>query len=92
MLYEQARELVLERDEFECQECGSPGTDPHHILGRVGNYRTDPKYIILLCHECHLAAHNNLMESRARHLMYLQNTYGYKYPKSVRWRFEGIDK
>lgn len=65
---EVTRPAIEERAGGMCEDCGAVGSTPHHINGRAGKLLNDETQIIFLCHPCHMKAHENLKESRPRHL------------------------
>jgi len=59
--YKNLRLSVLERDNWQCQECGvMKNLEVHHITprGRLGDDRDDN--LITLCSECHGMRHRGL--------------------------------
>lgn len=78
------RSQVLERDDYQCQDCGAPATDVHHIVGRSRDPRTnDPRNLISLCRWCHelrdKGAGAHTTAARIRHLGMLRERHGYEY-------------
>ena len=79
---------VVARDEWRCIDCGESSDTVHHIISR-GRYKKTPELVwrpenlVVLCERCHLGgpgrngAHNPV--SRAKHMRYLQKTFGYQY-------------
>ena len=58
--YRQFREIVMERDGYECQICGSTeNLEVHHIkaFALYPELRTEPSNGITLCHMCHRKIH-----------------------------------
>ena len=46
-----------------CEKCGGPGHNAHHIIGRTNHtLRWDLRNGCLLCFKCHFAAHNNPLD------------------------------
>lgn len=69
-----AYELIAERDNYECQLCGRPASDVHHILFRSHGGSDDSRNLICLCRKCHDLAHSDekvyrvkLFKLNARH-------------------------
>lgn len=64
------RRLVLERDDWLCQDCGSRceggEADVHHLIPRSSEGRDDPSNLITLCDGCHAARHPNLQVGLSR--------------------------
>lgn len=62
-----SRGLALIRDGYLCARCGKPAEEVHHIVPLSPSNIGDPKVtlcldnLICLCHECHVAAHNDAM-------------------------------
>jgi 5-methylcytosine-specific restriction endonuclease McrA len=58
------RQEALKRDEFDCQHCGSPATEIHHItytdLGNELTYQ-----LLSLCASCHTRLHKKRDDDRA---------------------------
>lgn len=56
----QTRERIKERDNGECQQCGAPGTQIHHVKPR-GSGQGKGVYTngLLLCTRCHQHCHDN---------------------------------
>lgn len=54
-----AYEIVAERDDWQCQLCGRPASDVHHILFRSHGGSDDPRNLICLCRKCHKSAHDD---------------------------------
>lgn len=57
-----ARKRVRERDNNQCQYCGRPGEQLHHIIFRSHaspRWVHDERNLVLLCRECHDRAHNH---------------------------------
>lgn len=49
---------IYERDWYRCRACGSgQNLQIHHILYRSHGGTDDPDNLVLLCRECHQAAH-----------------------------------
>lgn len=55
---ELTRPAVIKRDQGKCVKCGNPGTDVHHIWGRVGRLYLAVWASCLLCRECHSNIHD----------------------------------
>ena len=61
--WEKVREYVLLRDHHECQVCGAPAEEVHHIKhlnpDNIGdaNITMNPDNLISLCRECHFEKH-----------------------------------
>ena len=48
------------RGKVQCEACGKPGNNPHHVIGRSNhNLRWDLRNGCLLCPACHFEVHNN---------------------------------
>jgi 5-methylcytosine-specific restriction endonuclease McrA len=57
-LYARLRRLILERDGWRCQECGSSkNLDVHHIRRRSALGDDAETNLITLCRECHQILH-----------------------------------
>jgi len=75
-------DAVVLRDRGICQDCGSPGMEVHHIVGR-GYHKKRPELIwrkenmMCACKQCHDGARNQ--RARFRHLNILMDRYGYVY-------------
>lgn len=54
-----AYEIAAERDDWQCQLCGRPASDVHHILFRSHGGSDDPRNLICLCRKCHNDAHGD---------------------------------
>lgn len=54
-----AYEIAAERDDWQCQLCGRPASDVHHILFRSHGGSDDPRNLICLCRGCHSLAHQD---------------------------------
>ena len=59
------RKLVLKRDNYTCQGCGSIGAlECHHI--RYDNLTQEPlEDLVMLCRKCHGAIHDKLGYDRS---------------------------
>lgn len=53
------RELIYERDEGLCRQCGAPAQEIHHVRFRSQNGRGVVSNGICVCHRCHRMIHNN---------------------------------
>jgi hypothetical protein len=53
--YQQFREFVLERDDYECQYCGDPATIVHHERTQKLEplFVLDPDFAWSCCEKCH---------------------------------------
>lgn len=61
--------LVKARANYKCELCGKPGTDAHHwYYTKAHNSITDIMSIngICLCRECHMKAHDNIIEYKEK--------------------------
>jgi len=57
-LYTELRRLILERDGWRCQKCGSSrNLDVHHVRGRSALGDDAETNLITLCRECHQILH-----------------------------------
>lgn len=74
------RQYVLMRDHYKCTRCNSPAQEVHHIIRLAPENITDPKItlnpknLISLCKECHLAEHKE--EKEEGKCRALGKTYG----------------
>ena len=58
--YERLRELVLRRDGWRCQSCGTMANlEVHHKEFRSHSGPDAEENLITLCHGCHTLAHSN---------------------------------
>ena len=75
---------VVERDKGACIDCKRAGQLLHHVApksmlpGRRKPERDQLKNLVVLCYLCDQYAHTKA--ARKRHLTYLREEYGYKYP------------
>lgn len=53
------RQLIYERDDGRCQQCGAPGQEIHHCRLKSSGGRGVVSNGILLCHRCHRMIHDN---------------------------------
>lgn len=64
------RDIVLERDNYRCRECGTPcrreDADVHHLIPRSLGGSDDPSNLVTLCDGCHAAFHPNLQAKLSR--------------------------
>ena len=64
------RDLVLDRDEYRCRECGCEcrreDADVHHLIPRSLGGSDDPSNLVTLCDGCHAAFHPNLQAKLSR--------------------------
>lgn len=67
--------LVAERDNHQCQLCGSVANDVHHILFRSHGGSDDPRNLICLCRSCHDLAHSD--EKKYRTILFDLNSKHY---------------
>jgi 5-methylcytosine-specific restriction endonuclease McrA len=57
-LYTELRHLILERDGWRCQQCGSfRNLDVHHVTRRSDLGDDAETNLITLCRECHQILH-----------------------------------
>jgi len=63
--------MVAERDDRQCQLCGRPASDVHHILFRSHGGSDDPRNLICLCRDCHSLAHGD--EPKYRTILFDKN-------------------
>jgi RecQ family ATP-dependent DNA helicase len=67
------RRLVLERDNWSCQDCGlhceRGEADVHHLIPRSSGGSDDPSNLITLCDGCHAARHPNLQVTLSRRMI-----------------------
>ncbi len=89
-----SRDIVLERDNWQCQKCGmtqeahfvifNRSLDMHHIDGE-GRGKQDPNNdfdnIISLCTRCHTKLHNDIMAEERWGELVDQDDSKWKYPK-----------
>lgn len=54
------REQIIERDEGECRNCGSPGSQIHHVKYRSQGGRGVFTNGLLVCNSCHEKIHRNV--------------------------------
>ena len=54
------RHTVMFRDGGLCQICKGNGVEVHHIRPKQYGGTNDPRNLITLCHECHVAVHHML--------------------------------
>jgi 5-methylcytosine-specific restriction endonuclease McrA len=48
---------VLDRDGFACTRCGAiRDLEVHHLLGAADGGATSMENLVVLCHDCHVAA------------------------------------
>lgn len=68
-----AREIVLSRDRFRCQDTRPPThaleLHVHHLIPRASGGSDDPSNLITLCTDCHAARHPNLQVSLSRRMI-----------------------
>lgn len=64
--WQKARKTVLERDDFECQKCGTVGGPEGHVELHVDHIEPqsaggsdDPENLRALCRECHMEIHGS---------------------------------
>jgi len=69
-LYKEWRKMIIKRDNFECQECGSRvKLEIHHKKGFT-NYpklRFEPSNVVTLCADCHSLTDNYKGRERRNH-------------------------
>ena len=76
-------EAIRTRDSYQCQLCGGPGTDIHHIISRSlckGEYSyllLSKKNLILLCRSCHIPSPSRAEKQTM--LRFLRQQYFYEY-------------
>ena len=65
------RSRVMKRDRWICQCCGNKGDNAHHIKYTPRNLsgRSDLKFIITLCRDCHEDIHNDNTLSKANRIL-----------------------
>ena len=89
-----SRDIVLERDNWQCQKCGmtqeahfvifNRSLDMHHIDGEgrgKQNPNNDFDNIISLCTRCHTKLHNDIMAQERWGELVDQDDSEWKYPK-----------
>lgn len=68
--WQAVRQLVLERDQWRCFECGEKvpreELDVHHVIPRFAGGRDEPSNCVTLCDGCHAGHHPALQVSLAR--------------------------
>jgi|GEM_PF-3080931 len=63
MSWEETRELILDREDYECRFCGTgdeehreehgSGLEVHHVLPKSSGGSNSPKNLVALCGSCH---------------------------------------
>ncbi len=53
----------------KCVRCGRPATDQHHVRGKLGPLRNDPRYKVPMCRKCHTWVHANPNKARKAGLL-----------------------
>jgi len=69
--WEYSRKVVIERDDFTCQECGSVGGPEgdvqlhvDHIIPQVAGGSDDPENLQTVCRKCHMSMHESTPRER----------------------------
>lgn len=67
--YDEAKARFRANTKLQCEMCAKPETnyrklEIHHTIGRMGSRLWDIRFFALLCHECHMKAHNNVKWAR----------------------------
>lgn len=62
--FRSVRHVVIERDQGRCRRCGRTGHHVHHVRRRKGRDRHDPRWLVLLCFQCHDWVHGNPAEAK----------------------------
>lgn len=61
--WQDTRELIMKRDNYLCQKCGSPAEEVHHKIhlspSNIGDVSItlNPDNLVSLCRDCHFAEH-----------------------------------
>lgn len=72
------RSRIRKRDNRECQQCGAPGTQIHHVRFRSSGGRGVFTNGLLVCHLCHDRIHRD--RKLAEHWQYVfEKRYGENY-------------
>ena len=77
---QKVRQQIYERDNGLCQECGSRGTEIHHVKFRSKGGRGVYSNGVLLCHSCHRKVHDN-RELALQWQKHFESMYGKDYYK-----------
>lgn len=74
------REQIQERDSGQCQQCGQPGHEIHHVKFKSQSGRGVYTNGLTVCSGCHRQIHdNNLLAQKWRN--YFKDRYGPEYFK-----------
>jgi 5-methylcytosine-specific restriction endonuclease McrA len=77
--WEAKREEILERDNFECVNCGEYAETVHHILGRKDpRLFFDERFLCAVCGACHSDEANTIAFARGL-LWTLRERFGYDF-------------
>lgn len=74
------KQQIYERDNGQCQQCGAPGTQIHHVKFRSQGGRGVYSNGVLLCHSCHRKVHDN-RELALQWQKHFESMYGNDYYK-----------
>lgn len=77
---QKVRQQIHERDNGLCQQCGSLGTEIHHVKFRSQGGRGVYSNGVLLCHSCHRKVHDN-RELALQWQKHFESMYGKDYYK-----------
>ena len=77
---QKVRQQIYERDNGLCQQCGSLGTEIHHVKFRSQGGRGVYSNGVLLCHSCHRKVHDN-RELALQWQKHFESMYGKDYYK-----------
>ncbi|MDP9317213.1 MAG: RecQ family ATP-dependent DNA helicase [Chloroflexota bacterium] len=68
--WQHSRQIVLDRDEHRCCDCGTrEGLHVHHRIPRALGGTDEPANLVTLCAGCHAVRHPNLQVSLARRFL-----------------------
>lgn len=74
------RDMIIERDEGRCRQCGAIGTEIHHVFPKGRNGRGTFSNGILLCASCHRLVHEDVIYLN-KWIDEFQRTYGNQFYK-----------
>jgi 5-methylcytosine-specific restriction endonuclease McrA len=72
------RQMIYERDNGMCRNCGTPGQEIHHVRFRSQGGRGVYENGLLLCHSCHEMMHKDYDRARTWQTIF-EHEYGSDY-------------